>query len=113
MDIFLMDPEGYDMVQSSIHSHHDAWLAVVRRIAWRMRNKSIPSELIRSAGLLMSIELWFNDIADECGQALERPAFEFALSPLVCSKFVFLDISLTPLPSGTLCPVRTFPSSHD
>ena len=99
-----MDPQGYQMVKSSIHSDHDAWLAVARRIAWRMRNESIPSSLMRSVASFMSIELWFGDIVNECCEALHRHAFDFVLSPLVCSKFVFVDVTLTRLPAGTLRP---------
>lgn len=96
------------MVESSIRSDHAAWLAVARHIAWRMREKSIPSELMRSVASFMSIDFWFNDIANECCEALNRPALDFALSPLVCSKFIFVGIKLTRLPSGTLRPGRTF-----
>ncbi|KIK35616.1 hypothetical protein CY34DRAFT_16909 [Suillus luteus UH-Slu-Lm8-n1] len=105
---FLKDPQGYQFIESTIQSDHDAWLAVARYVAMCMHEGSISSDLVRSALSLMSIKLWFNDIANECCEALKHPAPHFELSPLVCAEFIYDRTTLTSLLPGTLRAGGTF-----
>ncbi|KAG2740616.1 hypothetical protein P692DRAFT_20880849 [Suillus brevipes Sb2] len=83
IDAFLRDPRGYQLVESSIKSNHMEWLAVARCIASRMDAGSIPTELLQSVAKFMSIELWLDDVANECQERIDGITAGSALSPMV------------------------------
>ncbi|KAG2046008.1 hypothetical protein BDR06DRAFT_977797 [Suillus hirtellus] len=91
IDAFLMDPQAYQLVQSTIESDHKSWLAIARHIAGRMQQHSISDEFLQSVSMVMSIEFWFKDVAIECRQAFLDHSQDGVLSPL--SHRVLVELS--------------------
>lgn len=88
IDAFLMDPQGYQFVASTIELNHDSWLDVARYVAVRARTNSMSKESLRSVSFLMSVEFWFEDVALECRAALKNTKDDIALSSLVNYNFI-------------------------
>jgi hypothetical protein len=90
MRLFLLDPNRGDFIASHIQTQHDELLSVAAFIASLLLTGSLSNDLKMGASSLMSINLWLDDIAQECKQATEMG--NGTLPPLVCDCAFFTFI---------------------
>ncbi|KAG1719709.1 uncharacterized protein EDB91DRAFT_1089160, partial [Suillus paluster] len=112
IDMFLMDQNGYQFVQSTIRSHHESWLAVAGYVASLLRKKLIHGDMRKMALSLMSIEFWLNDIAKECRDGFLHKDTDILMSPF--ADHVLQEFSTRALSDeASVCSVLQRIWSHD